>query len=400
MNHLKLSDEIFPVGALDPLLRIFDIIMPTEFGTSYNSYLIRDEKITVIDGVKAPFADVWLDNICRHVDPKSISYLILNHMEPDHTSAIPRFLEAAPQCQVVLSKVAAQYYQNLFHTSNNLIPVGDGDTLNIGKRTLKFHFLPFLHWPDSMFTWSEVDRTLFTCDVYGCHFCDERAFEGDVSDFAGAFQFYYEVIFRTWKDYVLKANVKARELNPAVIAPSHGPILNVNPMKYVQLYEQWSQPLCRPDDPQKKVLVLYESSYGNTRRLAEALAEGAQGAGAKVSLRKASDLDFMALRDEVESAHGILLGSPTFMGDAVEPIWKALSAFCTIPAKGKKAAVFGSYGWSGEGAKMLQERLRGLKLEVLDETFRVRFTPRPEELDGAKQFAAKFVGWLKGEPVV
>ncbi len=398
MNHLQLSDEIFPVGALDPLLRMFDVIMPTEFGTSYNSYLIRDEKITVVDGVKAQFADVWLDNIRRQVDPKSISYLILNHMEPDHTGAIPRFLEAAPQCQVVLSKVAAQYYQNLFHKSNNLITVGDGDTLNIGKRTLKFFFLPFLHWPDSMFTWSEVDKTLFTCDMYGCHFCDERAFESDVADFAGAFQFYYEVIFRTWKDYVLKANARVRELNPAVIAPSHGPILNVNPMKHVQLYERWSQPLCRPDDPQKKVLVLYESSYGNTKRLAEALAEGAEGAGAKVSLQKASDLDFMGVRDEVEAAHGILLGSPTFMGDAVEPIWKALSTFCTIPAKGKKSAVFGSYGWSGEGAKMLQERLRGLKLEVLDETFRVRFNPKPEDLDGAKQFAAKFVGWLKGEP--
>jgi NADH oxidase (H2O-forming) len=398
MNHLQLNDAIFPVGTLDSLLRMFDVIMPTQFGTSYNSYLIRDEKITVVEGVKAAFADVWLDNIRRHVDPKSISYLILNHMEPDHTGAIPRFLEAAPQAQVVLSKVAAQYYQNLFHNSNNLITVGDGDTLNIGKRTLKFYFLPFLHWPDSMFTWSEVDKTLFTCDVYGCHFCDERAFESDVDDFSEAFRFYYEVIFRTWKDYVLKANIKVRELNPAVIAPSHGPILNVDPMKYVQLYEQWSQPLCRPDDPQKKVLVLYESSYGNTARLAEAMAEGAQVGGAKVNIKKASDLDFMALRDEVEAAHGILLGSPTFMGDAVEPIWKALSAFCTIPAKGKKAAVFGSYGWSGEGAKMLQERLRGLKLEVLDETFRVRFNPKPEDLDGAKQFAAKFVGWLKGEP--
>lgn len=395
MNHLKLNDEIFPVGALDPLLRIFDIIMPTQFGTSYNSYLIRDEKITVVDGVKAPFAEVWLDNIRRHVEPKSISYLILNHMEPDHTSAIPRFLEVAPQAQVVLSKVAAQYYQNLFHNSNNLIPVSDGDTLNIGKRTLRFYFLPFLHWPDSMFAWSEADKTLFTCDMYGCHFCDERAFEGDVADFSEAYRFYYEVIFRAWKDYVLKANAKVRELKPAVIAPSHGPILNVDPMKYVQLYEQWSQPMCRPDDPQKKVLVLYESSYGNTKRLAEALAEGAQSAGAKVSLRRASDLDFMALRDEVESAHGILLGSPTFMGDAVEPIWKALSAFCTIPAKGKKAAVFGSYGWSGEGAKMLQERLRGLKLEVLDETFRVRFSPTADDLAKARVFGSDFVGWLK-----
>jgi flavorubredoxin len=396
MNHLRLNDEIMLVGALDPLLRIFDIIMPTCWGTSYNSFLIRDEKITVIDGVKGPFADVWLDNIRQYVNPGDISYLILNHMEPDHTGAIPRFLEAAPKAKVILSKVAANYYQNLFHNNTNVVPVADGDTLNIGKRTLQFNFLPFLHWPDSMFTWSESDKTLFTCDVFGCHFCDERAFEGDVTDFSEAYRFYYEAIFRTWKEYVLKAVSKVCELKPGIIAPSHGPILNLDPMKYVRLYAEWSQPLCRPNDPEKKILVLYESSYGNTARLAKALAEGVQAAGAKVSLQKACDLDFMALRDEVEAAHGILLGSPTFMGDAVEPIWKALSAFCTIPAKGKKAAVFGSFGWSGEAAKMLQERLRGLRLEVLDETFRVRFNPKPEEMDEARQFGSKFVSWLKG----
>lgn len=399
MNHLRLNEEIMLVGALDPLLRVFDIIMPTAWGSSYNSFLIRDDKITVIDGVKGPFADVWLDNIRQYVNPGDISYLILNHMEPDHTGAIPRFLEAAPNAKVILSKVAANYYQNLFHNNTNIVPVADGDTLNIGKRTLQFNFLPFLHWPDSMFTWSESDKTLFTCDVFGCHFCDERAFEGDVADFSEAYRFYYEALFRTWKEYVLKAVSKVRELKPEIIAPSHGPVLNLDPMKYVKLYEEWSQPLCRPDDPEKKILVLYESSYGNTARLAQALAEGAQAAGGKVSLRKVCDLDFMALRDEVETAHGILLGSPTFMGDAVEPIWKALSVFGTIPTKGKKAAVFGSFGWSGEAAKMLQERLRGLKLEVLDETFRVRFNPKPEELDGARQFGSKFVGWLKGDAI-
>jgi flavorubredoxin len=389
MLPVELAEGVHWVGVLDPQLRVFDIIMKADHGTTYNAYLITaGDKVAVVDTVKAPFYEEFKENLASLVNLKDIDYIIVNHTEPDHSGSLAMFLEDAPRAKVVCSRQCKNFVLNILNRDVDPMLVTDGDTLDLGKGAeLSFVHAPFLHWPDTMFTYLEKEGVLFPCDFLGAHYCDDRLFDDLVDDYHYTFEYYYLVIFRPFKKYVLEAIEKIKDLDIKVICPSHGPMLRADPWSCVEKYKNWSS-VPEPTD-EKALLVFYASAYGNTAMLAESIAEGARSGGAKATVMDITATDLMMMIDRIEAARGIAVGSATINGDAVEPVWHLLSNLATLNLKGKVGASFGSYGWSGEAPKLIAERLRGLKFKVEEEPFRVNLVPTYEDLKEAEEFGKR-----------
>jgi flavorubredoxin len=242
---------------------------------------------------------------------------------------------------------------------------------------------------------------LFSGDVFGCHFCDRRLFNDMVGDFRYAFEYYFRHIMRPFKSHVLDALTLIEPLELAAIAPSHGPILRDRPRDYVARYRELATPRLRreTDNGDKTLVVFYISSYGNTRRMAEAICDGASEVpGLRISLYDLEGTPVEPLVDLVEEADALLIGSPTINGDAVKPVWDLLSCFAGIHVKGKVAGAFGSYGWSGEAIRMIEERLRGLKLRVPVAGLKVKLIPAQEDIVACRDFGRQVGEFLIGRP--
>jgi flavorubredoxin len=386
MLPVKISEGVHWVGVLDPQLRVFDIIMKADHGTTYNAYLITGgDKIAVLDTVKAPFYEEYIENVRSLVDPEDIAYVVVNHTEPDHSGSLARLLEDAPNARVVCDRQCKNFVKNILNRDVDPILVKDGDTLDLGGGVeLSFVHAPFLHWPDTMFTYLRKEGILFPCDFLGAHYCDDRLFDDLIDDYHYAFEYYYLVIFRPFKKYVLEAIDKIKDLDIKVICPSHGPMLRADPWSCVEKYREWSS-VPVPDD-QKMLLVFYASAYGNTAMLAEKIAEGARAEGVKAMVMDAAATELGMMIDRIEAADGIAVGSTTINADAVEPVWYLLSHLATLSLKGKVGAAFGSYGWSGEAPKLIAERLKGLKFKVEEEPFRVNLVPTEQDLAEAEEY--------------
>jgi len=396
-DPFKIKDGIHWVATLDPDLKIFDIIMRTAHGSTYNSYLVEGtNKKAIVDAVKEPFFEGFLENLEKlNVKPEEIDYLVVNHNEPDHSGALPKLLEYMPNVQLVVSKQGKVFLDNIINTSYNCIEADDNLEIDLGGKTLKFIIAPFVHWPDTMFTYVPESRVIFTCDFLGSHFCDERMFDTEAEDFSEDFKFYYDGIMRPFKEYVLQHIEKIEKLNVDIIAPSHGPILT-QPKKYLELYKTWSQPM-----QEKLVAVLYVSAYGYTKKLAQEIARGIQSEGVKVITKDIVDViekEKPYLLDTVQRASLVAVGSPTINGDAVEPIWEFLSSLATIKIRGKMGFAFGSYGWSGEASKLINQRMKDIKFNMPLEPFRVRFRPTNEDLQKAFEIGKQLAQKVKEMP--
>lgn len=216
---LTIKDSVKWIGILDPGLVTFDVVMETKYGTTYNSYFIDADKKAIIETSKEPFKDIYLDKIKRVVDFKDIDYIVLNHTEPDHSGNLTHLLDVATNAIVVGSRSAINFLKNMVDKDFKHMIVSHGDSLSLGNKTLKFISTPFLHWPDTMFTYLEEDRILFTCDVFGCHYCDERMFDDLVDDFDDAFEYYFRVILKPFSNYMIEAIDKIKELDIQTICP-------------------------------------------------------------------------------------------------------------------------------------------------------------------------------------
>lgn len=370
MNKLpvEITKDIWWVGVQDPGLEIFDVIMRTEWGTSYNSYLVKgSEKTAVIDSVKAEFADEEIERLSKVCDVTSIDYIICNHTEPDHSGSLKKLLELSPKAVVLCSKPASVFLQNILNSSFECRIVGDGDTLELGGKTLKFISAPFLHWPDSIFTYASEDAILFSGDVFGFHFSAENIFD-DLTPLSNEMiesqKYYFDVIMGPFKNYVLSAVKKIRPLHIDVIGPSHGPVLRKDPWGAVNRYEEWSSDILKSNDP-KKLYIGYVSCYGYTKALAEAIYKEAVKDGLDVELENVADYSPEDCAAKIHASDAFAIGSPTLNRDALKPVWDVLSCVSAYNVKGKPAAAFGSFGWSGESIKFLSERLRGLGADVV-----------------------------------
>lgn len=387
MKTHELAPNVWWIGALDPDLRVFDIIMRAEHGTSYNSYIVKGSKaIAVIETVKNGFFNEFLANIKSLADPTQIKYIVLNHMEPDHSGSIGELLKVAPEAKIVVSKTGEHFIKNIMNCEPNLIKVGDGDQIDLGGKTLQFITAPFLHWPDSMFTYLTEDQILFDCDFLGSHYADPLLFGDLSSDFFNDFKYYFDHIMRPFKRYALQAIDKIEKYPLKIVAPGHGPVLQKDIQKYIQCYRDWST--VNPE--QKRVIIAYVSAYGNTAKLAETIASGIGEAGIEAevyNLEETAPIDLVA---KIEGSKGLIVGSPTINGDAVKPVHDLLSSLATINLKGKIGAAFGSYGWSGEAVPNLESRLAAIKFKVINSTVKPVLIPTEDDLKNAVEFGKAF----------
>ncbi len=383
----KLAEGVFWIGAQDPERRWFDFL-PLENGTTYNSFLVRGtERTAVIDTVHTDFADAYLAQLKELCPPGRLDYVVVNHTEPDHAGALAGLLQAYPGVQVICSRAGAKFLKNFLH-ADLLVPqvVEEGAQLELGGKTLRFLITPLLHWPDTMMTYLAEDQILFSCDVFASHFAPPHLLESRLPSVEAESHFYFQAILRLYREYVQKALNRLEGLPLRLIAPSHGPLLDRDPNRHLALYRKWST----PPDSHNRVAVCYASAYGNTRRLAEAVGAGLAAAGIQVTLWNVAQENPAGVAELVDSVAGLLVGSPTIMGDAVHPVWEALASLARVPRRGKPAGVFGSYGWSGEAAGLLEDRLRGLGFRLPLPALRVAFAPTPEDLDRAKELGRSF----------
>ena len=400
---MAVTERVHWIGAFDPKMRTFDVILKTPNGTTYNSYLVRgSEGVAVIDTVKAETADQFFTRLEAVADYDEIKVIVLNHLEPDHSGALPELMRRAPQAKLYISEAAQLMLKALLNNSDiAYTPVTTNDRVSLGDRTLRFLNTPYLHWPDTQCTYLEEEGVLFSGDVFGCHYCDEQLFNDCVGDFRFSFEYYYSHIMRPFKNYVLSALELIEPLQINLIAPTHGPILRDHPRHYVERYRELSTPRLHLeiDRGVKTMLIFYISSYGNTMHMAEAIRDGAAEVGGfRISLYDLEGGEVEPFVDLVEEADAILVGSPTINGDAVKPVWDLLSSFAKINVKGKVAGAFGSYGWSGEAVRMVEDRLRGLKMRVPAGGLRIKLIPSEDELESCRDYGRDIGFFLMGKP--
>jgi flavorubredoxin len=356
--------------------------------------------VAVVDTVKACFADDFFRHLESVANYDEITTIVLNHLEPDHSGALPELLRRAPQAKLYISTRGKPMLKGLMHGATlDFTPVKTGDFVSLGDRTLSFLNTPYLHWPDTQCTWLEDAGLLFSGDVFGCHFCDARLFNDAVGDFRYAFDYYYAHLMRPFRSHVLEALQLIEPLPVKLIAPAHGPILRDNPRHYLQRYRELSASTLKNEASHvKTLLVFYLSAYGNTKSMAEVLAAGAESVGGvRVSLYDIEVSEVAPLIDLIEEADGLVFGSPTINGDAVKPVWDLLSSLTAVSVRGKLGAAFGSYGWSGEAVPLIEDRLRGLKLRVPLKGIRARLIPTPEELAECRKFGVDLALHLTGK---
>jgi len=392
---LKITNDVSWVGILDSEITSFDIVMETEFGTTYNSYFIDADKKVLVETVKEKFFETYLLKIQEVTNPADIDYIVLNHTEPDHSGSLVHLLKLAPKAVVVGSGQAIKYLDDIVgHPFKSLI-VKDGDTLDLGNKTLKFIGAPNLHWPDSMYTYLVEDRMLFTCDSFGAHYCDKAMFDDLTGPYDAAFRYYFDVILKPFSRFMLKAIEKIEDLPIEIIAPGHGPILRSSWKEKVELSKRISEEyIAENTRTTKKVLIAYVSAYGYTAEMAGFIAEGIRLVGnVDVELLDIEKIQLGELDSKLVGADALMLGCPTLNQNILLPVYKLFALINPLRDRGKPAAAFGSYGWSGEGSLIIDGMLKSLKLNVVLDPKPMKFRPGSrnshELIDYGRQFAEK-----------
>ncbi len=387
---IDVTNDVKWIGILDYGLVTFDVVMTTEYGSTYNSYFINADKKTIIDTSKETFWEDYKAKVTSVVNPDEIEYIILNHTEPDHSGNLKNMLKLAPNATVVASVAAIKYLKDMLHEEFKHIVVRDGDTLDLGNKTLRFISAPNLHWPDTMYTYLEEEKLLFTCDSFGSHFADSRMFDDLVDDFNPAFRYYFDVIIKPFSKFMLKAIDKIEPLEIDMILPGHGPMLRKNWKRFVDMTKMWSEKFIR--QPHKnKVLIPYVSAYHKTGVLAEYIAEGLKQAGDfDIEVLDIEQLPLGVLDSKLTQSAAIIVGSPVINQNILLPIYKLLSLINPYRDKGKLAGGFGSYGWSGENKKLLETSLTNLKLKYFGEGVFVKFGPDDSEIKKAIEYGINF----------
>ena len=399
MSAIKLRENIWSVGIQNPALRVFDVVMESKYGTSYNAYLVTGgEKTALIEAVHKDYFDELVRNVEEVLPIERVDYLIMNHTEPDHSGGVKALLERCPNLTVLCSASAKKFLGAISNENFPCRVVKNGDTLDLGGKTLTFISAPLLHWPDSMFTWDEADKTLFTCDFLGAHFCEPSMMDTGIhavyrQAYEGEVRYYFDCIFGPFKPAVLDGLDKM-PAEAELVCTSHGPCLTAATLAHVKdCYRQWATPAPRPTV--KTAAVLYCSAYGCTASLAQAAAQALADDGCQVTtvdLVAPQGADVAAL---VNSCDVVLFGAPTINRSAPEAIWYAVHAVDAINTRGRAAGAFGSFGWTGEAAGMVHEQLKQLKFAMPEAPFNVCCTPTEDDLAAVAAWARSVAALVK-----
>ncbi len=393
MQTVLLRDGFYWTGIMDRELRVFDIIMYTEFGTTYNSYVLKTaDKTILFETAKARFFEEYIDKLKEVMDVTRIDYLVVSHTEPDHAGSIERLLTYSPQMKILATSCALGFLKEIVNRDFVGIPVRDNQEMVIGSRTLRFLVVPNLHWPDTMYTFIQEEQILVTCDSFGSHYCVPQVTSDGIEceeDYQKALRYYFDNIIGPFKKYMLQALERVEHLDISMICTGHGPVLVGSRIRSVmEQYREWST-VVNPNQ-KKTVVIPYVSAYGYTALLAEKIKEGIEDSGdMEVRLYDMVEADAAKVSEELLYADGFLLGTPTILQEALKPVWELTLSMYPVTHGGKYAGAFGSYGWSGEGVGHLTERLRQLHLHVVD-GLTVRFKPDEADLLSAYEYGYRF----------
>ncbi len=388
----KLTDRVTWVGKIDWELRRFHgDEYSTDRGSSYNSYLIRDEKTVLIDTVWEPFAKEWVEKLKREIDLNEIDYIIAQHSEIDHSGALPLLMKEIPNTPIYCTANGAKILKGHFHEDWNFVEVKTGDTLNIGESTLTFVEARMLHWPDSMMTYMDSDAILFSNDAFGQHYASEAMYNDLVDQcelFEEAIKYYANILtpFSALVTNKIK-EVLSFNLPLNMIATSHGIIWRDNPAQIVEKYLEWADAY-----QENQITIVYDTMWHATRRMAEAIAEGIKSVDGDivVKLYNAANTDKNDIITELFRAKGILFGSSTVNKGIMNATGGLLEMIKGIGFKNKKAAGFGSYGWSGESVDILEGKLKDAKLDVMEGGPKALWNPDKEAIEKCIEFGKEF----------
>jgi NADH oxidase (H2O-forming) len=390
---IDITNDVKWIGILDYDIKTFDIVMNTNYGTTYNSYFIDAGVKTIVEVAKEKFSDNYLNKLKSVTNPADIKFIILDHTEPDHSGSLKNLLDIAPYATVVGSGNAIRYLEDIINVPFKSLTVKDGDTLDLGNKTLRFISAPNLHWPDSIYTYLPEDRILFTCDSFGAHYCSPDMFSEFNDVYTETFKYYFDVILKPFSRFMLRAIERIKPLDIDFICPGHGPIHHKNFKKAIELSESYSAEYMKILERSGlyKILIAYVSAYGYTRKAAEIIAEGIrENKEMDVDIIDIENISLLDLESMLIQAEGILVGSPTINQNTLLPVYKLFSCINPIRDRGKLGASFGSYGWSGESPKIILENLRLLKLKIFEENASFKFFPGAQKEDQLREFGRKF----------
>lgn len=376
---MKIADNVYYVGVSNPTLRVFDIIMCTEYGTTYNSYLVKGaDKTALIDGAHKGFEANFQENVEAITDFANIDYMVVNHTEPDHSGAIRLVIEKNPDIVVYGTAACLKNLDNIVRLPFNRVAVKDGDTLELGGKTLTFCVSPNIHWPDTMMTYLAEDKILFSCDFLGAHFAEptmyvHKAYKKEL--YEKEFKVYYDAIMGPFAKFVIRALDRIKDLDIALVCPSHGPMIMGGDIQVaMDTYRKWAKPEEKTD---KTVAIYYVSAYGYTRQMCQYLAEKLEAKGLVVSAFDVIKTDAADIAAHLED-DCLVFGSPTLNRAALKPVLDVISSIDAVGAAGRPYATLGCFGWSGEACAQLNDRCNSIKMKQVGESVRSQFTPTDE----------------------
>jgi len=379
MKPTLIAEGIYDVGVTDWNIRDFHGYT-TDLGTSYNAFLILDKKTVLIDTVKAEFADQFIDNISKIIDPKKIDYVISNHTEMDHSGSLPRIMhKVGEEKPLFCSKMGQKNLSRHFRQKWNYHPVENGEELSLGSRTITFMETRMLHWPDSMFSYLKEDKILFSSDAFGQHYAGHEKFDDLVGDaIMPHAKKYFANILLLYSPLILKLveQVTNLKLEFKMICPDHGILWRKDPGKIINAYVKWSR-----QETKNKAVVIYDSMWHSTEKMAEAIVEGLSGQGIEarpMHLRKWNRSDIMT---EVLDAKAIIVGSPTLNNGLFPTVSDFLTYMKGLKPKNKIGAAFGSYGWSGESVNLIKNELESMNIEIIDPGLKIQYVPDNQSLE-------------------
>lgn len=391
-----ITDKVRWVGKIDWELRNFHgEEYSTHRGSSYNSYLIQDQKTVLIDTVWEPFAVEYVENLKKQIDLQQIDYIIAHHAEIDHSGALPELMREIPDTPIYCTATGAKILKGHYHQDWNFIPFKTGDTLDTGSSQLIFVEAKMLHWPDSSFTYMTGDNILFSNDAFGQHYASELMYN-DLVDQAELYQEaikYYANILTPFSPLVTKKiqEVLSLDLPVNIIAPSHGVIWRDNPAQIINKYLRWAD-----NYQENQITIVYDTMWNGTKRMAEAIAEGISAADSSVAVKlfNIGRSDKNDVLTEVFKSKAFLVGSSTINRGILSGAASILEMIAGLGLKNKKASAFGSYGWSGESVKIIEARLQDAKLDVMEPGLKVLWNPDTESYSQCVEFGKAFVSQL------
>jgi anaerobic nitric oxide reductase flavorubredoxin len=399
MPPIEIKPDVYWIGVNDRTTDLFEGLWPiTQEGVSYNAYLIDDEKKAIIDLAKALKTDEFFDQIDQVVDISQLDYIVVNHMEPDHSGVLRTLRRMTSQATILGTEKTRTMLESFYGITDRVEVVQDGDTLSLGQHTLKFVYTPFVHWPETMMTYETTEKILFSCDAFGSY----GALRGGIFDdectdpefYEREALRYYVNIVSVFSKPVLNAIAKLSDVPVSIIAPSHGLIWREKPQLIVDLYRTWAE--YATGQTETGITMLYGSMYGNTEKMMNAVAQGVSQEGVPLTIFDVAHTHVSYILPYLWKQRGVIIGAPTYEGSLFPLMAQVLDMAAQKRIRNKKVARFGSYGWSGGAQRHFERLIQPLKWELTD-SFEFVGCPSDEDLRRGETLGSQFARLIKGD---